>query len=103
MDSALIPGVGDPGDQLRLARLDYQGLGLTSQEAYIASRLTQGPLSAEDLLRVSGLPRPDAIGHVSRLISRGVVQKITATSPQPPGGPSQVVAAEAASPASTFV
>jgi len=77
MDPVLIPGVGKPGDQLRLSRLDFQGLGLTTQELSIASRLAQGPLTAEDLLASSGLPRTEAIGYLSRLIASGVLARVT--------------------------
>jgi tetratricopeptide (TPR) repeat protein len=81
MDSAQIPGLGRPGEQLKLTRFDLQGLGLSPQEVWIASRLIEGPLTAEDLVLKSGLPRTEVIEHLSRLVSTGVLQKVGVDAP----------------------
>src|SRR5277367_4701539 len=94
MDSAQIPGVGRPGDQLKLARLDFQGIGLSPNELTIATRLREGPLTAEELLLKSGLPREEAISHLSRLVSAGVLQKVVVeNAPQAPQPPAVAAAA----------
>jgi tetratricopeptide (TPR) repeat protein len=42
---------------------------------FMASRLVEGPRTAEDLLAGTGLPRPEAVAHLTHLISSGVLQK----------------------------
>lgn len=63
-------------DRLKIGTLDAPGTSLTPEEMFVASRLMGADLKASELLSTCGLPRPQAIELVAKLLQKGLVRNL---------------------------